>query len=180
MIPFAETPQAKGLMRQIRASESLWRITGLWDVYWKAESFYNGVPPGQQHDDLQPTEKEISMSLEQALAANTAALEANTAALLGSKAGAKTADTPAADAPAKKGPGRPKAEAKKNEHTREELVAVLQEVKEKFDIEATRALFAPIKKMAEIPESDIDAVYAKAKEKLAEEAAADEGEDDDM
>lgn len=102
MIPFAETPQAKGLMRQIRASESLWRITGLWDVYWKAESFYNGVPPGQQHDDLQPTEKETSMSLEQALAANTAALEANTAALLGGKAGAKTADAPAAETAVKK------------------------------------------------------------------------------
>lgn len=174
MIPFAETPQGKGLLRQIDAAHSNWRIATLWDVFWTAAEYYeqhNGVPPGQQHDDLQTTEKEISMSLEQALAANTAALEANTAALLGAKTSAAAA-AGATDAGKTTSAGKGKAgkaEAKKNEHTREELVAVLGEVKEKFDVKAARACFAPTEKMADIPEADIDKVYAAAKAKLEEE-----------
>lgn len=201
MIPFAETPQGKSLLRQIercRTVGSTWKQVQLTAVYVKAKDYYeqhNGVPPGQQHDDFKPTEKEISMSLEQAIADLTAALNNNTAALAGAaQAGGKmvvaaTSNTPAADVPPKKGPGRPpKAEAKKNEHSREEMVAVLTEVSEKFKTAtdpnagkaAARALFVTdkITKMAEIPESDIDTVYAAAKAKLEEEPEGDA--DDDM
>lgn len=171
MTPFAETPQGKGLLRQIDAARSSWRIATLWDVYWTAAEYYeqhNGVPPGQQHDDLQPTEKEISMSLEQALAENTAVMKELIAAL-GAKAAGGTTDAGKTASAGKAGKAG-KAETKKNEHTREELVAILGEVKEKFDVKAARACFAPTEKMADIPEADIDKVYEAAKAKLEEEA----------
>lgn len=126
------------------------------------------------------------MSIEQLIADNTAALRELAAAMSGSKAPAAAA-TAAAPAPAaseeKKKPGRPpKVEPKKNVHTREEMVAVLGEVKAKFDIEAARALFRndAVQKMGDIPEADIDTVYAAAKAKLEEGDDEPEGEAEDM
>ena len=189
MLPFAETPQAIGLRRQMSATSSNWKRYSLVLVYQQAKDYYeqhNGVPPGQQHDDLQSTKKEISMSIEQAIAELTAAVKENTAALQGAK-GAASAGKPA-DAAADKsattgkttGAGKGAGKTSKPAVTREQVVAVLQEVKEKFDLDTAREMFAPTKKMAEIPESDFEKVYKAAKAKLEEEAGDDEGDGEDM
>ncbi len=99
------------------------------------------------------------MTIEAALASLQSAVEANTAALL--KAGGTTAASTS-----KPAAGKEKPAAAKNEHTREEMVAALTAVKEKFDLDATRALFAPTEKMKDIAEGDIDKVYKAAKAKL--------------
>jgi hypothetical protein len=190
MTPFSETPQGKSLMRQVENASSNWLHVELLNVYRKARDHYEQTHtglPGQQNGDLQTTTKENSMSIEQLIADNTAALRELAAAMNGTKASAPAAapasakSEPAASEEKKK-PGRPpKAEPKKNVHTREEMVAVLGEVKAKFDIGAARALFMSdsVQKMADIPEADIDTVYAAAKAKLEEgdEEVAGEGED---
>lgn len=186
MIPFAETPQGKGLLRQIRAAaavRSSWKFFELQAVYKKAQAFYesNAAMPGQHDDDHQPTEKEIDMSLEQKIEELTQAVTALIAAMKSGGAAASSADAstekvagkPAADKPAADKPAagtKTKVVVKKQEHTREELVALLTEVKEKFDSDAARACFAPTEKMKDIPESDIDKVYEAAKAKMEEEA----------
>lgn len=192
MIHFADTPQAQGLTRQIRAawqSRSMWKCRNLQAVYRKAQDYYeqhNGVPPGQQHDDLQSTKKEIAMSLEQQITELTAAVKELTAKISGASvnASAGKADA-AADKPATTGKttgaGKGAGKTSKPTVTREQVVAVLQEVKEKFDLETAREMFAPTKKMAEIPEGDFEKVYKAAKAKLEEEEGNDEGGDgDDM
>lgn len=103
------------------------------------------------------------MSLEQALAENTAALQALTAAL--SKGG--TAATGSADAKADKAT-KAAYEAK---HTKEEMQAAMQEVKEKCGMEAAkkiRAEVAKVDKLAEVTDPKvIDAVYEAAKAAVA-------------
>lgn len=124
------------------------------------------------------------MSLEQALAANTAALEALTAALAGAKVGGTAASTgtekPATEKAAAK-PGRPaKEKPAAPVRTREELAAVLTELKEKSGgTEAPRKLITSVggvEKSKDIPDDKIDAVYEAVKAALVEL----EGEDDDV
>lgn len=105
------------------------------------------------------------MSLEQALAENTAALQALTAAL--SKGG-----TPAADTKGDKPKGdKPKAAAYEAKHTKEEMQAAMQEVKEKCGMETAkkiRAEVAKVDKLAEVTDPKvIDAVYEAAKAAVA-------------
>lgn len=124
------------------------------------------------------------MSLEQALALNTAALEANTAAILG-KGGstAKTESTGKAEkgeTATSKTTGKTTTKKKASEHTREDMQALLTELKEKKDTAAARTIIndvAGVKKMDEIPDDKIDAVVAAAKEALAEEDDSDDDGD---
>lgn len=182
-VPFKQTPQALSLQRQIANASSSWKGDGLTTAYRLALEFYNeqhlvssDPQPGQLRVDsiTAVNPKEYHMSLEQALVDATAAMTALTAALLkGGAVAAASTDAAAAPAAAKAGKKAAAAApaAPKNEHTREEMVAVLGEVKEKFNTEAARALFVndKVAKMAEIPEDQIDVVYAAAKAKLTEE-----------
>ena len=188
---FSETPQGVALMRRIEAASSNWAHAELLVVYRKARDYYesntNSVLSGQPDAVSSTDRKENLMSLEQALAANTAALEANTAALLkgavaavvtGEKATTTTTTTTStgtgSTAKEKATPAKEKATATKektaaSKHSREDMVAALTEVKEKFDVESTRALFQKhAEKMKDIPDSAIDEIYLAAKEKLAE------------
>lgn len=121
------------------------------------------------------------MSLEQLIAANTAALEANTAALLGkstggTKSAAAEGEKTATAKPATKTKSKPASE-----HTREEMQAALTELKEAVDAAAAKAVISNaggVAKMAEIPDDKIDAVYAAAKEAMAEAEGEGEGEDE--
>ena len=190
---FSETPQGVALMRRIEAASSNWAHAELLVVYRKARDYYesntNSVLSGQPDAVSSTDRKENHMSLEQALAANTAALEANTAALLkgavaavvtGEKA---TTTSTGSTAKEKATPAKEKATATKektaaSKHNREDMVAALTEVKEKFDVESTRALFQKhAEKMKDIPDSAIDEIYLAAKEKLAE---GDGGEGDGL
>lgn len=122
------------------------------------------------------------MSIEKALADLTAALEANTAALKAAgTAGSAGAAAPAA-APEKTTRGKKNAEAeapaKKTgpTHTREEMVAALNDVKEKKGLQDAKAIITDVggvTKMADIPDEKIDAVFEKAKAVLG--ADEDEG-----
>lgn len=112
------------------------------------------------------------MSIEKALADLTAALEANTAAL--KAAGSAGAAAPAA-APEKTPRGKKNTEAeapaKKTgpTHTREEMVAALNDVKEKKGLQDAKSIITDVggvTKMADIPDDKIDAVYEKAKSVL--------------
>ena len=115
------------------------------------------------------------MSLEQALAANTAAVEALTAAI---KAGGTT---PSSGSTSGKTETKPKAEAKskpKSAHSREDMAALLTKVKETFDATAAKTIIKEVggsEKMADIADDKIDAVYDAAKAKL--EASEDNGDD---
>ena len=195
---FRETPQGVALMRRIEAASSNWAHAELLVVYRKARDYYesntNSVLSGQPDAVSSTDRKENHMSLEQTLAANTAALEANTAALLkgavaavvtGEKATTTTTNTTSTGSTAKEKatPAKEKATATKektaaSKHSREDMVAALTEVKEKFDVESTRALFQKhAEKMKDIPDSAIDEIYLAAKEKLAE---GDGGEGDGL
>lgn len=127
------------------------------------------------------------MSLEQALAANTAALIAMTAALSAAgvvsaaSTGGAAAETPpgkpAGKAGGKKEPAAPKGAS------REDMVAALTEVKEKFGAAEARAIITEVgaAKMAEIADGKVDAAFKLAKAKL--EATDDEsgsGDDDGL
>ena len=190
---FSETPQGVALMRRIEAASSNWAHAELLVVYRKARDYYesntNSVLSGQPDAVSSTDRKENHMSLEQALAANTAALEANTAALLkgavaavvtGEKATTTTTGSTAKEkATSTKEKGTPtKEKTAASKHSREDMVAALTEVKEKFDVESTRALFQKhAEKMKDIPDSAIDEIYLAAKEKLAE---GDGGEGDGL
>jgi hypothetical protein len=112
------------------------------------------------------------MSLEEALKANTAALIAMTAALAagaGVSAAAAATTTPK---PAKEKPAETPAGSK---HTRTEMNALLTEYKDKTDsVEKVRALMGA-KKMADVPDDQIDAVFEKATAALAKLAEEDDG-----
>lgn len=107
------------------------------------------------------------MSLEDAIAKLTAALEANTAAHTG--AGSK----PAASAGTTTKAASTKAASYTAQHTHEEMAAALGEVKEKYGAPAAKAIIKEVggkDKMAEITDpKTIDATYDAAKAKLSEE-----------
>lgn len=108
------------------------------------------------------------MSLEAALAANTAALEANTQAIL--KGGTAAASTAAAGKTAKAGKAETAAPASK--HTREELAAALNSLKEAKGAPVAKALIKSVggvDKLADVPEAKIDALFDAAGEKEVEE-----------
>lgn len=113
--------------------------------------------------------EEIQMSLEQALAANTAALEANTAALKAG-GGAKPAAA-GAGAAATKGVDKPK-------RTKEEIVAIMGKVKDKFDNDTAIALRNEFGKVTSLKDlvagKEGDALYDAAAKKLAEAEEAPE------
>ena len=105
------------------------------------------------------------MSLEQAIQALTAAVEANTAALNGAGA-SKPAATTSTKAE------KPAADAYTPKHSKEEMTAALNEVKERFGTPVAKAIVTDVgnaAKMAEITDPKlIDACYDAAKAKLAE------------
>ena len=103
------------------------------------------------------------MALEDKIEALTKAIEANTAALKaggGSSSGSSAStSTAAASAPASK-------------HTRPEMQAALNEVKEKKGADAAKAIIKDkggVAKMAEIPDAKIDDVFDAAKKALADD-----------
>lgn len=105
------------------------------------------------------------MSLEEALKANTAALEALTAAL------AKTGAASPSPAPAPKA-DKPKADAYTPKYTKDEMTAALNKVKETFGTPVAKSIVTEVgkaDKMANITDPKlIDAAYEAAKAKLAE------------
>lgn len=109
------------------------------------------------------------MSIEQALAANTAAIEALTVAVLATAKlapGAAVADK-AATTKAPKAEAAPKA-------TRDEMVATLKELGETKSSDIAKAVIKEVgksDKMAGIKDNLVDAVYQAAKAKLTEEEA---------
>lgn len=114
------------------------------------------------------------MSIETKIDELIAALNANTAAVLGN-AGSTATAAPAAEATEKK-PGRPKKDAAetpaKPKVSQEEMVAALELVKEKINLDAAKKLITEVggvSKRAEIPADKYEAVYEAAK-KAAEEA----------
>lgn len=99
------------------------------------------------------------MSLEQALAANTAAVEALTAAL---KAGGGTAGAAAGKTTTTKTKTETKVTPK---NSREEMQALLKKVKEEKSADDAKAIIKDVggvEKMADIPEDKIDAVFDAA------------------
>ena len=106
------------------------------------------------------------MSIEQALAALTAAVEANTAAL---KVGGGSAPAAKADKPAAKEKAEPKGYTAK--HTKEEMLVAMNEVKDKIDAATAKGIRDSVGKVAKLSEltdpETIDKVYEAAKEALA-------------
>ena len=127
------------------------------------------------------------MSIEKALADLAEALNANTAALLKAAVTAPAAAAAVAEAaPEKKGPGRPKkdegaapapAAQKAPARTQEEMVAALEEVKDKISLDAAKKIISEVggvDKRKDIPADKYAAVYDAAK------AALEAGEEADM
>lgn len=127
------------------------------------------------------------MSIEKALADLTEALNANTAAVLKAGGTAPAAAAAVAEAaPEKKGPGRPKkdeaaapatAAPKAPARTQEEMVAALEEVKDKINLDAAKKIISEVggvDKRKDIPADKYAAVYDAAK------AALEAGEEADM
>ncbi len=114
------------------------------------------------------------MSLEVKIETLTAAVEALTAAI--AKGGVAASTAPAAsETPEKKTRNTAKKEEKteaptaKSKHSRDDVIAALNEVKEKKGVADAKAVIktaAGVDKMADIPEEKLDAVYDAAKEAL--------------
>jgi hypothetical protein len=105
------------------------------------------------------------MSIEDALAKLTAAVEANTAALKGGKPAAAAAETKA-EKPADK-PKTETTEAKGP--SRAEVNALLGKVKDKFDMAAAKTIIKDVggvDKMADIPEGKFAAIVTACNGKL--------------
>lgn len=128
------------------------------------------------------------MSLETEIQTLTTAVEALTAAIkAGGVAAPAGTTTAAADAPApekktRKAKEEPEVtktkEEPKSKYTRDDMIAALNEVKEKKGVAEAKELIKSkggVDKMADVPEAKIDAVYEAAKAALG---AADEGDDD--
>lgn len=120
------------------------------------------------------------MSIEKAMADLTEALNANTAALLKAGGAAAAAVGEAATPPATKGPGRPKKEEvaaapaapKAPAVTQEAMVAALEEVKDKFNLDAAKKIISEVggvDKRKDIPADKYAAVYEAAKAALESE-----------
>lgn len=116
------------------------------------------------------------MSLEEALAENTAAMKALTAAL--GKSGAATASTDS-KAGGSKPSGKSSYEAK---HSKEEMQAAMQEVKEKLGMDAAKKIrseVAKVDKLADLTDAKvIDAVYDAAKAAVKAKEAKDAEEEE--
>lgn len=130
------------------------------------------------------------MSIEKLIEANTAAMIALTAALTAagtvtaaSTGTASTGDTASTDKPATgAGKGKGKGAAAAPKVSVEEMQAAVNEVKEKFGTAEAKSIIETaggVKKMADIPEAKIEAVFKAAKAKL-EEGDDDQGGDDDI
>lgn len=120
------------------------------------------------------------MSLEQALAANTAALEANTAALLGKGAGASgsAGTTTTATTTTGKG-GKGGKTAYEAQHTKAEAQAIANKVKDEKGVETIRALIKKLgyDKLADIAKAeDLDKLYDACEAELGDDSG---GGDDD-
>jgi acyl-CoA reductase-like NAD-dependent aldehyde dehydrogenase len=116
------------------------------------------------------------MSIEQAIAANTAAVIALTNALV---ATANLAPGAAADAAPSKAAGKTKGADAAPKASRDEMVAALKQLGESKSAEVAKAVIKEVgkaAKMAEIKDALVDAVYKAAKAKLEEE---EEGAGDD-
>lgn len=124
------------------------------------------------------------MSIEQALADLTAAVQANTEALKAVSAGgattAKTEATPTKSAKADKAQAGNKGDSsatagessKGGKFTKEQMTAALNDVKEKLGVASAKELIKTVgkaEKMADITDPErIDATYEAAKAKLTE------------
>lgn len=118
------------------------------------------------------------MSLEQALAANTAALEANTAALLG--AAGKTTTTGKTTADKTEKAGKTEKSSSKSKHTKAEMQAALNDVKEQKGTAVAKKLIkeAGFDKLADVTEDKFDELYDAAKAELGDgegEGSSDDG-----
>lgn len=126
------------------------------------------------------------MSIEQAIAANTAALIAMTAAFTAgggavAAVGAVAADTkPATTKPATTKPATTKPATKPKGPTREDMIAVLTKLKEQEGSEAAKAIVAKTgaAKMAQIEDDQVENAFNWATAALAGEEVA--GGDDDI
>lgn len=128
------------------------------------------------------------MSFEDLIAGLTAALNANTAALKAAGVVTSASTGTAADAGAastgkatggKKGAGKTET---KTGPSREEMVAALTEVKEKFGAAEAKAIISKVGagKMAEIADDKIGTAFTLAKAKLEAEENAGDGDDDGL
>lgn len=188
---FAATPQGISLITQLMTADSRFKRDGLREVYDKARAHYESQQSerlASEQIEQNPAEGNPPMSLEQALEANTKAIEALTAALAGAKvsapaaAPAAAAKTPAAKTPAK-------TEAKKPTHTAEEVAALAGTYREKVDTDqaaATAKTKAFIKetfgvdKLKELPAEKLDFAFDKLTEALAEIEAAGSAEEETL
>jgi hypothetical protein len=146
--------------------------------YYALFKAYTGSSSGRSAagDSLAAIARTEDMALETALAENTAALKELTAAM---KAGSGA--KPAVAAAGKGGAATPAAAGKKGKHSKEDMQAALNDVKEKFGAGAAKEIISGtggVEKMALIPEGKFDAVYDAAKAKMAEgeEGGGDEGD----
>jgi hypothetical protein len=118
------------------------------------------------------------MSFDAKIDALIAAINANTEALKGA-GGAKSAAAPAPAAKAKTEAAAAPA-AVKPKHTRAEMQAALNEVKEKFSPADAKGIIkdsGKVDKMSDIPDAAIDAVYDACKAKMGEgEGGGDSGD----
>lgn len=116
------------------------------------------------------------MSLEDNIVALTKAIEANTAALLaGGGAAAPAATTAPAAETTGKGKGGKTSKTTEPTVTREQMVAALNDVKEKKGVAAAKAIIKDVggaDKMADIPEGKIAEVHKAATDALKEEEEA--------
>lgn len=127
------------------------------------------------------------MSIETKIDELIAALNANTAALKGAGTGetkAAAAETKAAAAETKaekttksKSEKAEKAEKAKSTHTKAEMHAAVNEVKEQFGTKVAKELIASVgfEKLAEVTDDKVDELYLAAKAKL--EGGAGESDD---
>lgn len=122
------------------------------------------------------------MSIDQAIAALTAALNANTAALTAAAASGANISTGAETKPA--GKGRAGAETKKTDEpkvTQEQVNAALIKIKDSFGMPEAKTVikeFGLVDKMADIKPAQFKAVLEGAIAKFDELTAAAEGGDD--
>ena len=124
------------------------------------------------------------MSIEQTMQSLTEALNANTAALRGVPAAAGAAPASATSNGAGKGKAAaaPAVGGVKREHTRNEIIAVLNEVKDKLGTAAAKKLIKDkggAERIAEVPEGNFNTLYNAAKAALGGGAAEDEGDGGD-
>jgi hypothetical protein len=129
---------------------------------------------------------EFYMSLEQALNDNTATMKQLIAALAAAGTVSAASTGTAADAgtatttKTSTAKGKTKT-AEKSGPTREEMVAALTEVKEKFGAAEAKAIITKVgaAKMAEIADDKIGSAFTLAKAKLEASSADDDNNDDD-